>query len=75
MSGPIDPETGPPPTGAPVADELTARDFWGGGPVSLRIAPHGGPTALERLGPSPITVRGRNLADLLRPAYDAMTSR
>ncbi|RKS72542.1 hypothetical protein CLV35_2788 [Motilibacter peucedani] len=33
-----------------------------------------GPDALEPLGRPDVTVRGRNLHDLLRPAYDELRS-
>lgn len=59
----------------PLEDHL--EDYWlhGGLPLTEEAAAPAGPTALERLGRPEVTVRGRNLADVLRPAYDALTDR
>ncbi|MFJ2777420.1 MULTISPECIES: hypothetical protein [unclassified Kitasatospora] len=54
------------------AAPMTVADYWRGDftlraeAVEDRIEP-----SLSRLGPSGITVRGRDLATLLAPAYDA----
>ncbi|WP_436789343.1 hypothetical protein [Yinghuangia sp. YIM S10712] len=67
--------------GGDVDGPLDARlaDFWGGGPLPLAPDTPAAPDpALDRLAPAPpalSAIRGRNPADLLRPAYTAMTSR
>jgi uncharacterized Zn finger protein len=56
-------------------DELNG--FWDAGPLPP-LPPLAGTAvagALERLGPAGITVRGRDLAELLAPAYEALTRR
>lgn len=61
----------------PLEDRVA--DFWGGGPVPLvPDEPEAPDPALDRLGPATgalAAIRGRNPADLLRPAYTAMTAR
>ncbi|MFE2430323.1 hypothetical protein ACFXJ5_26685 [Streptomyces sp. NPDC059373] len=58
----------------PLADCL--EDFWDCADDLPRERDPGPPDpAPGRLGPSGITVRGRDLAAVLRPAYDAFTRR
>jgi hypothetical protein len=58
------------------ADELRAADFWGSGAIPLAPDVPGEPDpAIDRLGALPLAIRGRDPVDLLRVAYDAMTSR
>lgn len=64
-------------TGAPPLEECL-DSFWSMPPVHAPVTP-GSPAdrpgaVLDRLGPLPITVRKTNVVDLLRPAYDAMTT-
>ncbi|MDI1462871.1 SWIM zinc finger family protein [Catellatospora sp. KI3] len=60
---------------APAADELSG--FWDAGPLPPLPPPGEGAAVgvLDRLGPTGVTVRGRDLAELLAPAYEAMTLR
>lgn len=63
---------GPPEPGAPLSAVLDS--FWSCGPEleALHVRPLASevPDALLRqLGPAPVEVRGRNLAELLAPAY------
>lgn len=64
-------ETGPGETG------LASRvaDFWGGAVPMAPDAPSAPDPAIARLGVPDLAIRGRNPADLVRPAYDALTSR
>ncbi|MCX5212130.1 hypothetical protein OG689_23085 [Kitasatospora sp. NBC_00240] len=74
---------GPDPAAGPGERPLTdcLADYWQGD-FTLRDTPDDGPeaaataaaTARAGLGPSGITVRGRDLATLLDPAYRAFTS-
>lgn len=62
---------------ASVALGEVLAEFWRGAPLPSRATPLGPPvtasTALpDQLNPLPITVRGRTVVDLLRPAYLAM---
>ncbi|MFJ3214622.1 hypothetical protein ACIPLC_01660 [Kitasatospora sp. NPDC086801] len=66
-----------PPGNAPPADApaVNVAAYWGGD-FTLRPAPPGpaeepGESSLRRLGRSGVTVRGRDLATLLAPAYEA----
>ncbi|MEU9075924.1 hypothetical protein [Kitasatospora sp. NPDC048538] len=75
-AGPNAPANAPaPPAPAPNAPAVNVAAYWGGG-FTLRPAPPehpdeaGGPS-LRRLGRSGVTVRGRDLATLLAPAYRA----
>ncbi|MFD0400412.1 hypothetical protein ACFVHI_20325 [Kitasatospora sp. NPDC127121] len=61
-----------PPGNAPA---VNVAAYWGGG-FTLRPAPPGpeeepDEPSLRRLGRSGVTVRGRDLATLLAPAYEA----
>ncbi|MFC8450875.1 hypothetical protein [Kitasatospora sp. NPDC057223] len=66
---------GRPPDEWPLEEFLA--DYWKGS-FTLREEPDAPPpeqaTALAGLGPSGITVRGRELAVLLAPAYEAFTA-
>jgi hypothetical protein len=53
--------------------EECVADFWFA-PAEPETVPAAGHDALEPLGRPDITVRGRNLHDLLRPAYDELRS-
>lgn len=69
-----------PSDGAPRLGDLPPEsaigDFWGGGPVPLLPDEPTAPApAIARLDPLPRAIRGRNPANPLRPAYEAMTSR
>lgn len=62
----------PPEAGAPLSSQLDS--FWSSGPEldALHISPLAGeaPDALLRqLGPAPVDAAGRNLTELLTPAY------
>jgi len=62
-----------PADGPPLADSIDS--FWAmpAEPVLHGSRPAAKPDALlDQLDPLPITLRGRNVADLLRPAYQAM---
>jgi len=72
---------GGPPGARPVDD---AQAFWRSGPLPGPPGPapgpaagpapeEGPPTGLDLVGRPEITVAGRNLADLLRPVYTALT--
>ncbi|MCF2532005.1 hypothetical protein [Yinghuangia soli] len=66
------------PAGPDPDGPLSARvaDFWGGGPVpAAPDVPLEPDPAVAALGQPALVVRGRNCADLVRPAYRAMTSR
>ncbi|MFJ7274877.1 hypothetical protein [Kitasatospora sp. NPDC098663] len=69
----VDAEPGNTPAGNARAVNVAA--YWGGG-FTLRPAPPGpeeepDEPSLRRLGRSGVTVRGRDLATLLAPAYEA----
>jgi hypothetical protein len=49
-------------------------DFWRLGPLPPPDSAGEDVVALDRLGRPDVTVEGRNLADVLRPAYRAMTA-
>ena len=62
---------------APIASSLAT--FWQAAPElsELRARPHVALIAdglLRQLGPAPVELHGRNIADLLAPAYEAMTA-
>jgi uncharacterized Zn finger protein len=70
------------PAQPPLADLVST--FWdcpaplpGTGPAPAASAPAAAPVGaiLDRLGPTGIELRGHDLADLLRPAYEAMARR
>ena len=67
--------TGPSESDAPQLEECL-DSFWsapsGRAPVAPTMSAGSSGTVLDQLGPPPITVRGSNIADLLRPAYHAM---
>ncbi|MDI2126535.1 hypothetical protein [Yinghuangia seranimata] len=70
-----DPRAEPAPD-APLSALLA--DFWGGGALPEPPAEQRPDPASERLAAPPEAIRsarGRNMVDLLRVAYDAMTSR
>ncbi|MFF3001749.1 hypothetical protein ACFVTF_02945 [Kitasatospora sp. NPDC057940] len=69
----VDSQPGNAPAGNAAAVNVAA--YWGGG-FTLRPAPPGpeeepDEPSLRRLGRSGVTVRGRDLATLLAPAYEA----
>ncbi|MGW0662759.1 hypothetical protein [Streptodolium elevatio] len=59
----------------PRRGDLGAADFWGGAVPMAADAPLVPDPAVARLGVPDLAIRGRNPADLVRPAYDALTSR
>ncbi|WTW93078.1 hypothetical protein OG216_06660 [Streptomycetaceae bacterium NBC_01309] len=69
-------ETGPDEAGPDEAG-LASRvaDFWGGAVPMAPDAPLVPDPAIARLGVPDMAIRGRNPADLVRPVYDALTSR
>ncbi|WP_436770796.1 hypothetical protein [Yinghuangia sp. YIM S09857] len=74
-SGPAGPAAAG-PAESPTSD-LASRvaDFWGGAVPMAPDAPMAADPAVARLGVPDLAIRGRNPADLVRPAYDALTSR
>ncbi|MBI4612904.1 MAG: hypothetical protein HY720_04770 [Planctomycetes bacterium] len=66
----------PPP---PISDSPEVlKNFWRAGPELSRLVfrPRATPTPdalLRELGPAPVEIAGKNLAELLGPAYEAMT--
>ncbi|HEX2808562.1 MAG TPA: hypothetical protein VHN80_20560 [Kineosporiaceae bacterium] len=62
----------PLPDDRPAADPV--GDFWRLGPLPPAVDDLEPEPALDHLGRPEITIAGRNLADLLRPAYAALTA-
>lgn len=70
------PEPDPVPHPEPVPDpepELDPARFWQLGDLPAQTDDLPAEPAIDRLGRPDITLDGRNLADLLRPAYKAFT--
>jgi hypothetical protein len=55
-------------------DSSTAEAFWRLGPLPAQDEAEPDGVALDRLGRPAVTVDGRNLADVLRPVYRAITA-